>query len=315
MQFCTINKQAMIKKIILILLFSYTTNAFAQKEIPLYEGTVLNSKPCAKKEATPEPGRVGGITNPSLFVYIPAVQDSMKTAVLVCPGGGYARLAINHEGHDIAKEFNKRGITAFVLRYRNPIDSECVVNKEVVAFQDAQQAIKIVRERAEEFGINPNLLGIMGFSAGGHLTSTVITHFTTTVIENPNKTSLRPDFAVLGYPVISFQDSLAHMGSRNNMLGKNPSQEKIDLYSNDLQVTPQTPPTFLVHAADDKAVKVENSILFYLALLKNKVPAEMHLFQKGNHGFGLNNKAEPISWFNNVLVWMKANKFMKGDVQ
>jgi acetyl esterase/lipase len=290
-------------------------NAYAQKEILLYEGTVLNSKPCAKKEANPAPGRVEGIANPTLFVYIPAVQDSLKTAVIVCPGGGYARLAINHEGHDIAKEFNKKGITAFVLKYRNPIDSDCVVNKEVVAFQDAQQAIKIVRERAAEFGINPNLLGIMGFSAGGHLTSTVITHFNTTVIENPNNISLRPDFAVLGYPVISFQDSLAHTGSRNNMLGKNPTQEKKDLYSNELQVTAQTPPTFLIHAADDKAVKVENSILFYMALRKNKVPAEMHLFQAGNHGFGLNNKAEPISWFNNVLVWLKANKFMKGNVQ
>lgn len=305
----------MIKKIIFLLLLSYSTRSFAQKEIPLYEGAVLNSKPCSKKEANPAPGRVEGTINPSLFVYIPAVQDSMKTAVIVCPGGGYARLAINHEGHDVAKEFNKRGITAFVLKYRNPIDSDCVVTKEVVAFQDAQQAIKMVRERAEEFGINPNQLGIMGFSAGGHLTSTVITHFTTTVIENPNNISLRPDFAVLGYPVISFQDSLTHMGSRNNMLGINPSQEKKDLYSNELQVTPQTPPTFLVHAADDKAVKVENSILFYMALRKNKVPAEMHLFQAGNHGFGLNNKAEPISWFNNVLVWMKANKFMKGNIQ
>lgn len=304
----------MIKKIILFFLFSYTMNAIAQKEIPLYEGTVLNSKPCSKKEANPAPGRVEGTINPTLYVYIPDVQDSMKTAVIICPGGGYARLAINHEGHDIAKEFNKKGITAFVLKYRNPIDSDCVVNKEVVAFQDAQQAIKMVRERAAEFNINPNKLGIIGFSAGGHLTSTVATHFNTIVIENPNNISLRPDFVILGYPVISFQDSLAHMGSRNNMLGINPTQEKKDLYSNELQVTPQTPPTFLVHAADDKTVKVENSILFYLALRKNKVPAEMHLYQAGSHGFGLNNKAEPISWFNNVLVWMKANKFMKGNL-
>lgn len=305
----------MIKKLALFVLLSYVINANAQKEILLYEGTVLNSKPCAKKEVNPTAGRVEGTINPSLFVYIPAVQDSMKTAVIVCPGGGYARLAIDHEGHAIAKEFNKRGITAFVLKYRNPIDSDCVVTKEVVAFQDAQQALKIVRERAAEFNINPNLLGIMGFSAGGHLTSTVITHFTTTVIENPNNTSLRPDFAVLGYPVISFQDSLTHMGSRNNMLGINPTKEKKDLYSNELQVTAQTPPTFLMHAADDKTVKVDNSILFYLALQKNKVKSEMHLFQSGAHGFGLNNKAEPISWFNNVLVWMRANKFMKGNVQ
>ena len=303
-----------IKKLAALFLFSYTINAYAQKETLLYEGSVLNSKPCFKKEANPAAGRVEGITNPSLYVYIPAVQDSLKTAVIICPGGGYTRLAIDHEGFQVAQEFNKKGVTAFVLKYRNPIDSDCVVNKEVVALQDAQQAIKIVRERAAEFGINPNLLGMMGFSAGGHLTSTVATHFNTTVIENPNNTSLRPDFVILGYPVISFQDSLAHIGSRNNMLGKNPTQEKKDLYSNELQVTPKTPPTFLLHAADDKTVKVENSILFYLALRKNKVPTEMHLFQAGTHGFGLNNKIEPINWFNNVLAWMKVNHFMKGNL-
>lgn len=302
------------------LLFVLVASAFiakAQKEIPLYDGPVPNSRPCNKKENNPTEGRVAGITSPSLYVYQPVVKDSMKTAVIICPGGGYARLAIDHEGFKVAEEFNKRGITAFVLKYRNPLDSECVVNKETVALEDAQMAVYKVRNRAVEFGINPNRLGMMGFSAGGHLTSTVATHFTSTTLvlaqdESPN---LRPDFIILGYPVISFQDSLMHKGSKENMLGKDASKAKVDLYSNELQVTAQTPPTFLLHAADDKTVKVQNSLLFYEALLRNKVPSEMHLFQSGGHGFGLNNKAEPVNWMLNVFAWMLNNRFMKGDVQ
>lgn len=292
-----------------------TMTAYNQTQINLYNTTMPNSKPCLKVELIPQEGRVSQITVPVLFVYKPIVQDSLHTAVIICPGGGYARLAIDHEGHEVAKALNQQGITAFVLKYRNPIDSDCVVNKELVALQDAQQAIKLIRENAKEYNINPNKLGMLGFSAGGHLTSTVATHFTTTTIENSNNTSLRPNFVVLCYPVISMQDKIAHMGSRNNLLGKNPTKEKIDLNSNELQITEQTPPTFLLHAADDKSVPVMNSIVFYLALLKNNVPAEMLLLQKGGHGFGLHNKAEPINWLNNVFVWMKANQFIKGNVQ
>lgn len=305
----------MYKKLLLLCLFNNAMTSNAQKEIPLYQGTVPNSKPCDKKENSPAEGRVEGIVSPSLYVYLPAKKDSLKTAVIICPGGGYARLAIDHEGFKVAEEFNKRGIAAFVLKYRNPKDSACFENRELVAFQDAQQALKLVRDKAAEFDIDINHVGMMGFSAGGHLTSAVGTHFTTTTIENKSNTSLRPDFIVLGYPVISFQESLMHKGSRDNMLGQNPTKEKIDLYSNELQVTPQTPPTFLIHAADDKTVKVENSLLFYQALLKNKVPAEVHIFQSGSHGFGLKNKAEPINWLNNVFAWMILNKFMKGNVQ
>ena len=306
-----------MKKTFLLSFIAAASIASAQKEIPLYDGAVPNSRPCAKNENKPAEGRVAGIVSPSLYVYQPAVKDSMKTAVIVCPGGGYARLAIDHEGFKVAEEFNKRGITAFVLKYRNPIDSACFVNKETVALEDAQMAMFQVRKKANEFGINPNMLGMIGFSAGGHLTSTVATHFssTTLVFVQDEKPNLRPDFIILGYPVISFQDSLMHKGSKENMLGKDASKEKVDLYSNELQVTPQTPPTFLLHAADDKSVKVQNSLLFYEALLKNKVPAEMHLFQSGGHGFGLNNKAEPINWLNNVFTWMQHNKFMKGNVQ
>ncbi len=292
---------------LLIVLSSLIHFSYAQTMIPLYAGNIANSKPCAVQEKIPAEGRVAGITKPMLFAYLPLKKDSLKTAVIICPGGGYSRLAIDHEGFKVAEGLNKKGIAAFVLKYRNPIDSACVVNKELVALEDAQQALMLVRSKAAELDINSQNVGMMGFSAGGHLTSTIATHF-------GNNALLRPDFIILGYPVISFQDSLMHKGSRENMLGKNAMKEKIDLYSNELQVTANTPPAFIMHAADDKTVKVQNSILFYLALLQNKVPAELHLFQAGGHGFGLLNKAEPSPWMENVFLWMKANQFMKGNL-
>jgi acetyl esterase/lipase len=305
----------MRKQIVFFFLFGYAIIANAQTEIALYNGSIPNSKPCGTKEFIPLEGRVAGITIPKLFIYKPALQDSFKAAIIICPGGGYARLAIEHEGFKVAEALAQKGITAFVLKYRNPIDSACVVNKELVAMQDAQQAIKLVRDKANEFGIDANNIGMMGFSAGGHVTSTIATHFTTTTIENKEKTNLRPNFIILGYPVISFADSLAHKGSKENMLGKNATKKKVNLYSNELQVAAQTPPTFLLHAADDKSVKVENSVLFYQALLQKKVPAELHIMQAGGHGFGLTNKAEPINWLNNVFAWLMLNKCIKGNVQ
>jgi acetyl esterase/lipase len=305
-----------LQKTMQLLLLLITANMIhAQIMIPLYKGSVPNSKPCSKVEDNTVTGRVSGITMPCMYAFIPEKKDSAKTCVIICPGGGYARLAIDHEGYQVAQAYNKRGITAFVLKNRVPIDAECFENKEIVALMDAQQAIKLVREGACNYGIDPANIGLMGFSAGGHLATTAGTHFNTVVIENSNNTSVRPDFLILGYPVISFNDSLAHMGSRDNMLGKNPTEEKKILYSNELQVTAQTPPTFLVHATDDKTVKVENSILFFMALLKNKVPSEMYIYQKGGHGFGLNNKSEPTDWLANVYAWMKTNHFIKGDVE
>ena len=297
------------------LLFSlslmFTFMATAQTVIPLYKGAIPNSKPCNVVESNQVPGRVSGVTVPVLYAYLPEKRDSANGAVIVFPGGGYSRLAIDHEGHELAKEYNKKGIVAFVLKYRLPADAACVESTETVALMDAQQAIKLVRDRAAEFKINPDNVGVMGFSAGGHLASSLGTHFTNSLIPNAENTNLRPSFLVLGYPVISFADSITHKGSRDNMLGKNASAEKIKLYSNELQVTPQTPPTFLIQAADDQAVKVENSIEFFLALKRNKVPAEIHILQKGGHGFGLHNKAEPSFWLDEVFVWMKANKFIK----
>jgi len=303
-----------MKKIVLaasILCLAMATKA--QKEIPLYEGPVPDSKPCTVKESSAVPGRVSGVTIPTLAIFYPTQPDSFRTSVLIFPGGGYARLATGHEGYDIAREFNKYGITAFVVKYRLPNDT-CMTNKENVPLEDAQQAIKLLRSKAAGWNLDPTKIGIIGFSAGGHLAASLCTKFGKALIPNKNKASLRPDFMILGYPVISFSDSLAHKGSRENLIGKNASEEMIKAYSNELLVTPETTPTFLFHAADDKTVNVQNSIVFYQALLLNKVPAEMKLYQRGSHGFGMNNKTTNDKWFPQVINWIMSNGWMKGDV-
>ena len=208
----------------------------------------------------------------------------------------------------VAKVFNDAGVTVFVLRYRLPRD-ECMNQKEYVPLMDAQQAMYFVRNRAQQYHIDPNKIGIMGFSAGGHLASTVGTHFDPVRKELANA-NVRPDFMVLVYPVISFNEEIGHMGSRDNLLGKVPDKKLVHLFSNEEQVTPRTPPTFLVHASDDDGVNPENSIRFYQALLKNKVPAELHLYEHGGHGFGLHNTTTTEDWFKSCINWMKANKLI-----
>ncbi|MBC7874680.1 MAG: alpha/beta hydrolase, partial [Ferruginibacter sp.] len=220
------------------------------------------------------------------------------------PGGGYGRLAIDHEGIEVAKAFNEKGITAFVLKYRLPNDT-IMEDKTTGPLQDAQQAIRTVRKQAAAWGLHPAKIGIMGFSAGGHLAATAATHFD--LIADPavkDTTSVRPDFSVLIYPVISFDDSIAHKGSKNNLIGKNPSTELTWFFSNELKVTKRSPPAFLVHAGDDGTVPVENSIRYYRACIKNNVPAEMHLYPKGGHGFGMHNKTTSDKWFDRLINWM-----------
>jgi acetyl esterase/lipase len=175
---------------------------------------------------------------------------------------------------------------------------------------DAQQAVRMVREQAAKFNVNPSRIGLMGFSAGGHLASTAGTHFTRLADQKASNTPVRPDFLVLLYPVISFSDSLKHGGSRDNLIGKTPAADQIKLYSNELQVTAQTPPTFLVHAQDDTTVPVMNSIVFYEACTKNKVPAELHLYPKGGHGFGMHNKTTKDDWTISLQNWMDANGWL-----
>lgn len=284
----------------------------AQKVIPLYESEIPNSKPSPdeeKSEATDGITRISKISKPTLSIHLPAEGKSTGTSVIICPGGGYWINAFSHEGTDVARRFNEMGVAAFVLKYRIPNDVT-MINREIGPLQDAQQAIKMVRQHAVEWKVNPNRIGIMGFSAGGHLASTAGTHFNTAVIENPGSISLRPDFLILIYPVISFQDSIAHIGSRDQLIGKKPSKEKMDYYSSELQVTKNTPPTFLVHASDDNGVRSENSVVFYQHLVKNKVPAELHIYQGGGHGFGLNNKTTKDNWIERCEAWLSMNGWL-----
>ncbi len=292
-----------------MLLATLSEPAAAQEPvIPLYRDKVPNSKSSTLQEKT-ETGddgivRVSNVTTPTLTVYRAAQPNG--TAVVICPGGGYGILAIDHEGYQVAKRFNEMGVTAFVLKYRLPNDAS-QVDKTIAPLQDAQQAFRLVRQRAKEFGVNPDRVGIMGFSAGGHLASTAGTHFEKPVGEGADGTNVRPDFQILIYPVISFTDSLTHGGSRNNLLGQSMTADQKKLYSNELQVTPRTPPAFLVHSGDDEAVKVQNSVQFYLACLRNGVPAEMHLYPKGGHGYGMNNKTTPDAWMDRLGNWLQAN--------
>jgi len=307
----------MLKIINLALLLMQVTLLSAQKVIPLYQGTIPNAVPCSEKDhefidtSWIKSGIlvVDHITRPTLTIYQPSTQKRNGTSVIICPGGGYSILAAGHEGSDVAKAFNEEGVTAFVLRYRLPKD-ECMTNKTYVPLMDAQQAIWLVRTHAREYGVDPHKIGIMGFSAGGHLASTAATH-TKPVRTELNSADLRPDFLILIYPVISFNDSIGHMGSRNSLLGKNPDKTMIHLFSNEEQVTSQTPPTFLVHASDDDAVMPENSIRFYQSLLKNRVLAELHLYEHGGHGFGLHNASTNEDWFKSCLEWMKTTKLMQ----
>ena len=234
--------------------------SIAQTYINLYPGTVPNSISGPDQETHTANASVDSLTSkvsiPGLTIFLPAKEKATGTAVIICPGGGYGTLLTKREGSDVARAFNKLGIAAFIVKYRLP-DPKIMKDQSIGPIQDAQQAIKIVRERAKEFGINPAKIGIMGYSAGGHLASTAGTHFDTRYIDEAGKTSLRPDFMILINPVVSFNDSTGHIGSRDNLLGKNASAEKIRLFSNELQVTKATPPTFLVHSGADVVVPVK----------------------------------------------------------
>ncbi len=303
-------------RLLLVIFYSaFVMNSFSQTIIPLYKDSIPNSKPSPDMESSTKEGEnkiliVHDVSRPSLTVFLPPKDKSNGTAVIICPGGGYSILAASHEGYDVAKKLNEMGVAAFVLKYRIPND-KTMLNKEIGPLQDAQRAIQLVRMKAAEWNVNPSRIGIMGFSAGGHLASTAGTHFNKSLIENKDNTSLRPDFMILVYPVISFSDSIGHIGSRDNLLGKNPSTEKIKEYSGELEVTTETPPSFLVHAGNDEAVKVQNSIDFYEALQKNNIPAELHIYPRGGHGFGLNNPTTKDLWMERLKNWLDGNGWLK----
>lgn len=287
----------------------------AQQVMDLYPGKIPGAKtvPATYKELERvSDGKVTGlskVSHPTLTLYQPDPAKANGTAIIICPGGGYSGLAVAHEGEEVGRKFAETGVTAFVLKYRLPSDS-IMVDKSFGPLQDAEQAIYTVRKNAVKWKIDPAKIGIMGFSAGGHLASSLTVHYRDIKIENTEKLSLRPDFAVLLYPVISFISS-THVGSRDNLIGKDGTEVQKEYFSNERHVDANTPKTFLVHANDDGAVPVENSILFNQAMVKNKVPVETHLYQAGGHGFGLHNKTTSDEWFDHLVNWMKANSLLK----
>lgn len=289
----------------LISFFSFSVRA--QEIIKIYPEAVPNSKEYNKKEVFTQ-GMFRGVTIPTLEIFLPDKSKATGAAVVICPGGSYAVVVYNGEGISTAKEFAKNGVAAFVLKYRLPDDS-IMYDKKIGPLQDAQQAIKVVRENAVKWGIDQGKIGIVGFSAGGHLASTAATHFAKALISNSNGTSLRPDFQILVYPVISMNNKLTHPDSRKNLLGANPSKETIDLFSNELQVNETTPLTYITHAADDKLVDVDNSIAYFEQLRKHHVSVEMHIYPKGGHGFIFGHKG----WMDPLFQWMKDTKLINNQ--
>jgi acetyl esterase/lipase len=286
----------------------FTNYCFGQQVIPLYSGKIPNSINVPDSEATTANPEVDSLTfnvsHPSLRVFLAPKSNAKGSAVIICPGGGYHVLLTKREGSDVARAFNKLGVTAFVLKYRLPSD-KTMKDKSIGPLQDAQEAIKLVRQKAAEWNIDPAKIGIMGFSAGGHLAATAGTHFKQSLIENAGSISLRPDFMLLINPVISFTDAIGHIGSRNYLLGTHPSKKQVVRFSNELQVDRLTPPTFLVHSGADSVVPVANSIAFYTAILKNRIVGELHIYSKGEHGFLT---APPFEeWFGRCVYWMKTN--------
>ena len=294
-------------KFLLVILCFLPLAMQAQEIIPLYPDSIPNSKPTTLPDIPQNlPGLVRRSIHPTLEIYLPEKENASGAAVVICPGGGYSVIVYDGEGVQTAKEFAKNGVVAFVLKYRLPNDS-FEVNKTIAPLQDAQQAIKMVRDNAARWNVDTNKVGIIGFSAGGHLATTEATHYQKALIANKTNTNLRPDFLIAVYPVISMQDSLTHAGSRQQLLGNHPSKETIDLYSNELQVTDGTPPTWITHAADDTVVDVDNSIQFFEQLRHHKVPVEMHIYPAGGHGFIFHHKG----WMEPLFLWMRNNNWIK----
>lgn len=291
--------------------FQWIVSLQAQEVVPLYTGAIPLSKPAPNREerflGADGKERIRKVSEPTLTVFLPPKEKSNGTAVIICPGGGYVHLSVVGEGYDVAKLLNEWGVAAFVLKYRLPDDST-MQQKEIGPLQDAQRAIQFVRTKAKQWHIHPEKVGLMGFSAGGHLAATLGTHFNQAVIPNEEKSNLRPDFLVLLYPGISVPDSLSGLDRR--MLGKDVSPEKAADYLKGFAVTNQTPPAFLVHAKDDKTVNVKNSTSFYEKLQQNGVPAEIRLYETGGHGFGLNNKTTEEKWTDWLKDWLKQRHFL-----
>ncbi|WP_443749474.1 alpha/beta hydrolase [Asticcacaulis solisilvae] len=274
---------------------------------PLYgDGAIPNSKPGPDKETGSGTGWDQNVSRPAILVYLPAKARATGASVLIIPGGGYAGLTFDYEGVQQAQYFIDHGIAAFVLKYRLPSDVT-MVDKSIGPLQDAQQGLRLIRLHAAEWGLDPARVGAVGFSAGGHVASTLATHFQKSYVSDPEGTSLRPDFLVLVYPVISMDAKITHMDSRNALLGPSPSDAQVREFSNELHVTADTPPTLILHAADDQLVDIDNSVVFFEALRHAGVPVETRFFEKGQHGFFL---LPRDIWQRTIMDWITANGWL-----
>lgn len=300
----------MKRQIIILATAILSFSAMAQDfKLKVWPNGAPDSNGMTLPEETFEGKRVRNVSEAEMYVYLPKIGVNTGAAVVICPGGGYMIEAMDHEGYEMAEWLTTQGVAGIVLKYRLPY------GHHEIPLEDVQRAMRTVRQKATEWGINPSKIGIAGSSAGGHLASTAGTRFDA---GNPEATdpvekySCRPDFMLLLYPVITFDEEFAHMGSRNNLIGPNAKYDLVERYSNEKQVTAQTPPTFLVLADDDGGVPPRNSVEFYLALKKYKIPAEMHIFRQGGHGFGMNKKNLPVDqWPNLFAQWMKAQGITK----
>lgn len=301
--------------VILIVTLKITGPIYAQdKIIPLWITPIpnaINNAEYTEKEVLKD-GIVTSVSHvsvPTLSIFTPHETKSNGTAILIFPGGGYSHLSIDKEGTKVAKWLNTIGITAFVIKYRLPSDL-IMKDKTIGPLQDAQEAMRFIRKNASQWDLDTTKIGVIGFSAGGHLASTLSTHYNDIVYKTDYSISARPSFSILIYPVISMTKEVVHKGSQTNLLGTNPTLELINKFSNEKTVTSDTPTAFLVHATDDTVVPSENSINYYLALKKNKIPAELHLYEKGGHGFGLGVKDTSQFWTRDCVEWLKANGYL-----
>lgn len=286
-------------------------NAFPppSQTLPLYaDAPIPNAKPdTPDQETANSSGSVQKVSRPTIQIFLPAKAKANGTSIVIFPGGGYVGLSMSMEGTTVAQFFQDHGVAAFIIKYRLPSDTT-MLDKSIGPLQDAQQAIRVVRQRAKEWNLDPTRIGVIGFSAGGHLASTLGTHFDKAYIPNPDNINLRPDFMILIYPVISMDPKIAHMGSRTALLGPNPSDDQVKLFSNDLQVTANTPPTLILQAADDHLVDVDNSIAFFDALHHHDVPVDMTIFHSGEHGFFLLPRDE---WMNVITHWLEKKSLLR----
>ena len=303
------NTQKNMFSIILLALFG-TISYCQETSIPIWNKSIpssIDAPSYLEKEIIKE-GELQStsqVTIPLLYKYQPKKTVPNGSAVLICPGGGYSHLAMYKEGKKVALWLNSLGITAFVLKYRMPTDL-IMKDKSIGPLQDAQEAIRTIRRNAKECNIDPAKIGVLGFSAGGHLASTLATHYLDRVYD-ADATSARPDFSILIYPVISMEDGITHNRSKVSLLGQNASKELTEKYSNEKQIDANTPKTFIVHSTDDKVVPVENSINYYMNLKKYNVPVEMHLYENGGHGFGLGTKGTHTDWPKACEKWLTEN--------